>query len=155
MPNSQGQKIFKYPIHHKSWYIWPNHSGNHTGYSTKPLTVKRHEALLQMQRMDPFYKCIWKRLSNGKTPQYEADLFLEIRIILQTHHGCNQKFLALIIPKVWKYTVLVEAHDKPDHQEVTPTYCLIKCLFYWKGMNKDIQKYIANCTLCWWEKAKV
>ena len=22
-------------------------------------------------------------------------------------------------------------------------------------MNKDIQKYIANCVLCWWEKAKV
>ena len=28
-------------------------------------------------------------------------------------------------------------------------------VFYWKGMKKDIRKYIANCTLCCREKAKV
>ena len=27
--------------------------------------------------------------------------------------------------------------------------------YYWKGMNKDIRKYIANCVLCQREKAKV
>ena len=50
----------------------------------------------------------------------------------------RQKFLALVIPKFWKYTVLVEAHDKLGHQGNTHTYCLIKCQYYWKGMNKDI-----------------
>ena len=60
-------------------------------------------------------------------------------------------FLALVIPKSWKCTVLVEAHDKGN----ICTYCLIKCQYYWKGMNKDIRKYIANCTLCHREKAKV
>ena len=39
-------------------------------------------------------------------------------------HG--QKFLALVIPKSWKYTVLVEAHDKLGHQGNTHTYCLMK-----------------------------
>ena len=67
----------------------------------------------------------------------------------------GQKFLALVIPKSWKYTVLVEAHDKLGHWENTHTYCLIKCQYYWKGMNKDIRKYIANCTLCHREKGKV
>ena len=57
--------------------------------------------------------------------------------------GANQEFMALIIPKVWKYTVLVEAHDKLRHQGVTCMYCLIK-QHYLKGMNKDIKKYIAN-----------
>ena len=50
--------------------------------------------------------------------------------------------------------VLVEAHDKLGHQGNTCTYCLIKCRYYWKGMNKDICKYIANCALCGREKAK-
>ena len=50
---------------------------------------------------------------------------------------------------------MVEAHDKLGHQRNTCTYCLIKCHYYWKGMNKDIRKYIANCTLCCREKAKV
>ena len=68
---------------------------------------------------------------------------------------CRQKFLALIIPKSWKYTVIVEAHDKLEHQGNTCTYCLIKQQNYWKGMNKDIQKYIANCALCHREKAKI
>ena len=35
------------------------------------------------------------------------------------------------------------------------TYCLIKHQYYWKGMNKDIRKYIANCSLCHREKSKV
>ena len=67
----------------------------------------------------------------------------------------GQKFLALVIPKSCKYTVLVEAYDKLVHQGNTHTYCFIKCQYYWKGMNKDIRKYIANCTLCCREKAKV
>ena len=38
----------------------------------------------------------------------------------------NQKFLALVIPKAWKYTVHVEAYDKLGHEGATHTYCLIK-----------------------------
>ena len=64
-------------------------------------------------------------------------------------------FLALVIPKSWKYTILVEANDKLGHQGNYHTYCLIKRQYCWKGMNKDIQNYIANCTLCHREKAKI
>ena len=46
-------------------------------------------------------------------------------------------------------------HDKLGHQGNTCTYCLIRHQYYWKGMNKDIHKYIANCVLCHREKAKV
>ena len=34
-------------------------------------------------------------------------------------------------------------------------HCLIIRQYYWKGMNKDIRKYIANCILFRHEKAKV
>ena len=96
----------------------------------KPLTSDRHEALLQMQRMDPFCKHISKRLSNGKAPQHEADLFIHVKGLLYKHiMDANQKCLALIIPKAWKYTVLVEAHDKLWHQGGTCTYCLTKCQY--------------------------
>ena len=106
-----------------------------------------------MQRTDTFCKCISKHLSNGKWPRYKADLFLGL---LYKHvTGSNQKFLAPVIPKAWKYTVLVKAHDKLSHQVATCTYCLIKHHYYWKGMNKGIRKCITNCTLCHREKAKV
>ena len=60
-----------------------------------------------------------------------------------------------MIPKTWKYTVLVEAHDKLAHQGATWTYCLIKWQYCWKGMNKDIRKYITQCALYHRDKAKV
>ena len=125
----------------------------------KSLTADRLEALLQMQKTHPFCKMISKCLSNGKEPLHETDLFTHVRGLLYKHvTDSGQKFLALVIPKSWKYYALVEAHDKLGHQGNTHTYCLkclIKCQYYCKGMNKDITKYIANCTLCHREKAKV
>ena len=44
-------------------------------------------------------------------PKHEVDLFLHMKGLLYRHvTDSNQKFLALVIPKAWKYTVLVEAH---------------------------------------------
>ena len=122
----------------------------------KPLTEDCLETLLQMQKTDPFCKCISRWLLNGKAPHHEFDTFTHVNGLLYKHIiYAGKKFLALIIPKSLKYTVLMEAHDKLGHQGNSHTYCLIKCQYYWKGMNKDIQKYIANCVLCQWEKAKV
>ena len=109
-----------------------------------------------MQKTDPLYKRISKHLLNGKAPQHETDLFTHVRGLFYKHvTDSGQTFLALVIPKSWKYTVLFGVHDKLGHQGNTCTYCFIKCQYYWKGMNKDIRKYIANCTLCHREKAKV
>ena len=125
-----------------------------TDYTPKSLTSDRLQALLQMQKTDPFCKLISKHLLNGKAPQLKTDLFIHVKGLLYKHvTDSNQKFLALVIPKAWKYTILVEAYDKLSHQETIHTYCLIKCQYYWKGMNKDIRKYIAICTLCCREKA--
>ena len=122
----------------------------------KPLTVDRLDALLQMQKTDPFCKCISKHLLNGKALHHEFDPFTHVKGLLYKHvTDSGKQFLALVIPKSWKYIVLVEAHDKLSHQGNSCTYCLIKRQYYWKGMNKDIRKYIANCVLCRWEKAKI
>ena len=115
----------------------------------KSLTADQWDALLQMQRTDPFCKHISKRLLNSKAPHHEFDTFTHIKGLLYKHVlDASKQFLALVIPKSWKFTILVEAHDKLGHQGNNHTYCLIKCQYYWKGMNKDIRKYIANCILC-------
>ena len=56
--------------------------------------------------------------------------------------------VALVIPKSRGFTVLVEGHEKLGHQGANRTYHIIKLQYYWKGMNKDIHKYINNCALC-------
>ena len=122
----------------------------------KPLTAKHLDTLLQMQRTDPFCKCISGRLLNGKAPHHEFDTFIQVKGLLYKHIiDAGKKFLTLVIPKSWKYTVLVEAHDKLGHQGYSHSYCLIKHEYYWKGMNKDIWKYIANCVLCQQEKDNI
>ena len=127
-----------------------------TTTTPKLLSADRLDALLQMQWTDPFCKCISKCLLNSKPPHHEFDTFTHVKGLLYKHiMDSGKQFLALVIPKSRKYTVLVEAHDKLGHQGNSCTYCLMKRQYYWKGMNKDIRKYIANCILCRCEKAKV
>ena len=115
----------------------------------KPLTADCLDDLLQMQRTDPFYKHICKRLLNGKAQHHDFDTFTHVKGVLYKHvSDASKHFLTLVIPKSWKFTILVEGHDKLGHQGNSCMYCLIKCQYHWKGMNKDIRKYIANCVLC-------
>ena len=48
----------------------------------KLLTQDRSQALQQMQRTDPFCKCISKCISNGRAPKHEVDLFLHMKELL-------------------------------------------------------------------------
>ena len=50
--------------------------------SPKSLTAGRLEALLQMQKPDPFCKWISNCLSNGKAPKHETELFTHIKGLL-------------------------------------------------------------------------
>ena len=97
-----------------------------TDPTPKSLTADRLQSLLQMQKTDPLCKRISKHLSNGKVPQHETELFTHVRGLLYKHIiDSSQKFLALVIPKSWKYNIFVEAQDKPGHQGTTHTSCLI------------------------------
>ena len=106
------------------------------------------------KRQTPFANTS-QRLLNGKAPKHETDVFTYSKGLLYKHvTESGKQFLALVIPKSWKYMVLVEAHDKLHHQGNTCTYFLIKRQYYWKGMNKDIRKYTTTCALCHREKAQ-
>ena len=74
-----------------------------TDPTPKSLRVDRLEALLQMQKTDPFCKRISKCLSNRKVPQHKMDFFTHVKGLLYKHvTDSGQKFLALVIPKSWK-----------------------------------------------------
>ena len=51
----------------------------------KSLTVDCLEALLQMQKTDPFCKCISRRLLNGKAPHHKFDTFSHVKGLLYKH----------------------------------------------------------------------
>ena len=65
----------------------------------KPPTAECLEALLQMQKTDPFCKHISRRLLNGKAPHYEFDSFTHVKGLLYKHiMDTGKKFLLWSFP---------------------------------------------------------
>ena len=103
------------------------HISQDSNPTPKSITDDCQDALLQMQCTDPFYKCISKQLLNGKAPHHESDTFTHVQGLLYKYvSDTGKQFLALVIPKSWKFTILVEAHDKLGHQGNNCTNCLMK-----------------------------
>ena len=84
-------------------------------------------SIKEMQSTDPFCKCIMKRLLNKTAPDHELKTFFIHNGLLYRYASDHSKdFCALVIPKAWRYTILVETHDKMGHQGNNRTYSLIK-----------------------------
>ena len=117
-------------------------SGNDTIKNDSPDNSK-DTLIREMQLTDPFCRCIMKRLLNKTAPEHELKTFFIHNGLLYPYAVDHSKdFCALVIPKAWKYTILVETHDKMGHQGNNCTYSLIKLQYYWKGMAKDVKDYI-------------
>ena len=84
-------------------------------------------SIKEMQLTDPFCKRIMKRLLNKTAPEHEVKTFFIHNGLLYRYASDHSKdFCALVIPKAWRYTILVETHDKMGHQGNNRTYSLIK-----------------------------
>ena len=84
-------------------------------------------SIKEMQSTDPFCKHIMKRLLNKTAPKHESNTFFIHNGLLYRYASDHSKdFCTLVIPKAWRYTILVETHDKMGHQANNRTYSLIK-----------------------------
>ena len=62
-----------------------------------------------------------------KASKHELDLFfIHKGILYKDINDISLKFLALVVPKSWKFTILYESHDKMGHQGNNRTYSFIK-----------------------------
>ena len=87
----------------------------------------RDTSIREMQSTDPFCRCIMKRLLNKTAPKHELKTFFIHNGLLYRYASDHSRdFCALVIPKAWKYTILVETHDKMEHQGNNHKYSLIK-----------------------------
>ena len=84
-------------------------------------------SIKEMQSTDPFFKRIVKRLLNKTAPEHELKTFFIHNGLLYRYASDHSKdFCTLVIPKAWRYTILVETHDKMGYQGNNWTYFLIK-----------------------------
>ena len=61
----------------------------------------------------------------------------------------EQRFEAIVIPKVLSNIVLKLAHDDLGHNGSARTYMTLRRNYYWKGMRWDVTKYVKKHTICW------
>ena len=109
----------------------------------------RDTSVKEMQSTDPFCKRMMKWLLNKTAPKHESDtFFIHNRLLHRYASDHSLDFCTLVIPKAWRYTILVETHDKMGHQGNNRMYSLIKWQYYWKGMAKNVKDYIQRCQAC-------
>ena len=91
----------------------------------------RNTSLKEMQSTDPFCKRIMKRLLNKTAPKHELNtFFIHYGLLYRYASDHSKDFCALVIPKAWRYTILVETHDKMGHQGNNRMYSLIMRQYY-------------------------
>ena len=101
-------------------------SGNDTVKNDNPDNSK-DTSIREMQLTEPFCRHIMKRLLNKTAPKHELKTFFIHNGLLYRYAVDHSKdFCTLVIPKAWKYTILVETHDKMGHQGNNHMYSLIK-----------------------------
>ena len=75
----------------------------------------------------PFLQTHLQKTTEWQSPTSRVNTFTHIKGLLYKHvMDAGKQFLALVIPKSWKFTILVEAHDKLGYQGNNRTYFLIK-----------------------------
>ena len=113
-------------------------SGNGTVKNDNPDNSK-DTLIREMQLTDHFCRHIMKRLLNKTAPKHELKMFFIHNGLLYRYAADHSKDFCTL---AWKYTILVETHDKMGHPGNNHMYSLIKRQYYWKGMAKDVKDYI-------------
>ena len=54
----------------------------------------------------------------------------------------------ILVPVKLRARMLEEYHDHAGHQGIHRTYCQLLKRFYWHGMKRDAQDYVASCESC-------
>ena len=81
--------------------------------------------------------------------------FIRDNILMQYVKDNKQTFEAIVPSQSLTNHVLKLAHDERSHSGSTVTYILLKRLYYWKGFNSVVQKYIQQHKACQQRNRKI
>ena len=109
-------------------------------YMTDPEIVK-------LQRQDKFCQKLLTEIQNRK--RKSRDCYFMSRGLLHKYvTDYKQRFEALVVPLTLSKLILKLAHDELGHNGTARTYAMVKRMFYWKGLKKDVELYIKSCPTC-------
>ena len=106
-----------------------------------------NQDIARMQRGDLYCQRQLQNLQNGKVSKKNC-FFMNKGLLHRYVTDYKQRFEALVVPEDQASLILKLAHDDLGHNGTPRTYALVKRMFYWKGLKKAVEKYVAECTTC-------
>ena len=102
------------------------------------------EALIVETREDPSLE-LWRKLADkGEGGFVWEKGLLHQEVLTQV----LEKGLVLVLPKSFRYKVLVVAHDRMQHMGARRVTKLIRQRFTWPGVGRQIAEYCRSCSVC-------
>ena len=106
-----------------------------------------NERLCQLQQDDPICKRIVSLLKSSKL-QVSNSYYVADKMLMRNIIDNKQCFHTMVLPLVLITQILRAANDELGHNGTTRTYMLICRLYYWKGLEASVNKYIKQCITC-------
>ena len=105
------------------------------------------EDLLKAQKMDKFCNNIRLRiLKEGPNSVYPY--YLDDDLLMRYVDDNKQRFETIVVPKDMSTVLLKLAHDELGHNGSARTYMILRRNYYWRGLRRDVVKYVKRCKLC-------
>jgi len=110
-----------------------------------------------LQKEDPYWSKFVRALENldkSEDPEMSKisleDYSLQNGILYKANYNQNGRDWRMCVPKKLRAKVIDKIHSDPTggHLGSTRTYFLLSQRYYWKGMYRDIRRFIRCCKVC-------
>ncbi|XP_066979565.1 uncharacterized protein [Macrobrachium rosenbergii] len=114
------------------------------------------ENFAKAQQLDDSVKQMFEKVrdmsdEDSKTPYF----YLENKVLMRHYRPPKMSFqdnwrdkFQVVVPKVYRQSLLDLAHADNCHLGITKTYQRLADDFYWLGMKKDVQDFVKACATC-------
>ena len=109
------------------------------------IMVKNFDVSYLKNYKDAYCRCILKSLH---TCSVQKQFAIDKDTIYRWTQDSDKYFEVSIIPRSLASSILVNSYNLQGHASTIKTFSLIKRDFFWKGMCKDIDKFIQNSNAC-------
>lgn len=100
--------------------------------------------------MDPTLTSLIDRLSTDRRDTSLARFLLDGNTLYRRNMRPDGAEHLLVVPRHLRSTILEQLHDAPTagHLGVSRTYDRVRRRFFWPGLYRSVQRYVAACDVC-------
>ena len=102
------------------------------------------EVLRKEQQCDQFCKCKVRDIKKTQ-PQLPIGPQSILRKVTELKYTLEP---AIVVPRKLTSLIIIEFHNAKGHQGISQMLNMIRCYFWWDGMQRNVHQHINTCQLC-------